>query len=60
MIINTNTDVIFIWNRKKEKESKTAERPRKRECERGRVVALVVKMTVEENGPFGIRIGLRR
>jgi len=23
-------------------------------------VASVVKMTVEENGPFGIRIGLRR
>ncbi len=23
-------------------------------------VALVVKMTVEENGPFGIRIGLKQ
>jgi hypothetical protein len=35
MIINTNTDVIFIWNGKKGKESKTAERPRKRKCDCG-------------------------
>jgi hypothetical protein len=32
-----NMDVIFIWNGKKGKESKTAERPRKRKCEKGRV-----------------------
>jgi hypothetical protein len=40
-------------------------RDRERECARkGRWlrgnVASVVKMTIEENGPFGIRIGLKR
>ncbi len=49
----------------KRKESKTARRDRERESVReGRwlqkEVASVVKMTVEENGPVGIRIGLRK
>jgi hypothetical protein len=34
MIKYTNTEIIFIWNRKKGKESKIAERQRERVCER--------------------------
>ncbi len=58
-------DPIFIWNGKKGKESKTDERPREREGVRAwgwlqEEVASIVKMTFEDSGPFGIRIGLRR
>jgi hypothetical protein len=66
MMLDTNMDVIFIWNGKKGKESKTPERSRERERERESVcvcmreggwqqeeVVSVVKTTVEENGPFG-------
>ncbi len=52
----------YLYETEREQDSK--ERPRKRECERGKVaakeVASVVKMTVEENGSVGIRIGLRQ
>ncbi len=63
MITLPNTDIIFILNGKKGKESKIAER--QRECARDGAwqkeeVASVVKMTFEENGIVEIRIGLRR
>ena len=50
-----------------ERRGKRARQRRDREGERAREggwqreeVGSVVKMTVEENGPFGIRIGLRQ
>ena len=48
-----------------EREKDAGETDRERVCVREGAylqeeAALVVKMTVEENGPFGIRIGLRR
>jgi hypothetical protein len=57
MILDTNTDLIFIRNGKK--------RDRKRESVREggwlrEEVMSVVKMTVGENRPFGIRIGLEQ
>jgi hypothetical protein len=58
MITLPNTDIIFISNRKKGKESKIAER--QRECARDGEVASVVKMTVDEKGIVEIRIGLRQ
>ena len=65
MMLDTNMDVIFIWNGKKGKESKTARRDWERDSVREggwlqEEVASVVKMTVEENGIVEIRIGLRR
>ncbi len=63
MIINTNMDCYLY---EMERRGKRARQRRDREREGGREggwlreeVASVVKMTVEENGPFGIRIGLR-
>jgi hypothetical protein len=46
---------------KRARQQKDREREGAREGGwQGEEVASVVKMTVEENGPFGIRIGLRR
>jgi hypothetical protein len=55
--------ICMKW--KEGKESKMPERQRGRVCAREggwlrEEVASVVKMTVEENGPFRIRTGLKR
>jgi hypothetical protein len=65
------TQTLTLYLYEKERRGKRArcrrdrERERERECVRKGgwlwgEVASVVKMTVEENGPFGIRIGLKR
>ncbi len=56
----------YVYMRQKEGGKRARQRrDREGECARKggwqqEEVALVVKMTVEENRPFGIRIGLRR
>jgi hypothetical protein len=55
---------IYMKWKEGEREQDTGETKRERECVREggwqRVeVVSVVKMTYEENGPFGIRIGLK-
>jgi hypothetical protein len=56
---------IYMKQKVGEREQDARETERKRECAREggwqRVeVVSVVKMTIEENGPFRIRIGLKR
>ncbi len=62
MIINTNTDAIYETERMGKRARQRRDREREGVREGGWLreeVASVVKMTIEENGLFGIRIRLR-